>query len=225
MSLLNNLLGKKGNPKTTGQAESAASADRYPDRDDRRAAREGSEIEAGRKSMRGERREALYGVIRECMVRQGVLSSGYRFRVLSMDAGGSQYMIMLDVAQDVAESTKDMKELEAQIEKLASERHGLDVKGVYWRANEELTSSGARARTNPAKDSGSSAEPKSAGREMLATLLPDKKGRAKKTARVDFEQTQMLDESEITRELPDFAATQMLDFREMDAPKVARKKS
>ena len=221
MSLLNNLLGKKGLQKTAGQAESAVTEDKSPDRDERGGPKETTDHEAARKSMRGERREALYGVIRECMVRQGVLSSGYRFRVLSMDTGGSQYMIMLDVAQDVAESTTDMKALEVQIGNMAAERHGLDVKGVYWRANEELTSSGARARPSPPRESDSATKPKS----KLEALFPEKKERTEKSAKVDFEQTQMLDDSEIRRDLPDFAATQMLDFSELNAPKPSRKKS
>jgi hypothetical protein len=45
-----------------------------------------------------ERREMLYAVVREAMVRAGVLSSTYKFKVLSLDPRGRQFMVMVDLA-------------------------------------------------------------------------------------------------------------------------------
>ncbi|MBP7573686.1 MAG: hypothetical protein KA777_06885, partial [Rhodoferax sp.] len=53
---------------------------------------------ASRKTERLERRELLYNVVRECMMRAGVLSASYKFKVLSLDPRGRQYLIMMDLA-------------------------------------------------------------------------------------------------------------------------------
>src|SRR5687767_10939492 len=51
---------------------------------------------ANRKSERMARRELLYTVVRESMTKAGVLSSGYKFKVLSLDARGRQFLVMVD---------------------------------------------------------------------------------------------------------------------------------
>ena len=48
-----------------------------------------------RKQERMERRELLYAVVREAMVRAGVLTSSYKFKVLSLDPHGKQYICLL----------------------------------------------------------------------------------------------------------------------------------
>jgi len=52
-----------------------------------------------RKGERMARRELLYAVVRQAMTRAGVLSSGYKFKVLSLDAKGRQFMVMIDLAR------------------------------------------------------------------------------------------------------------------------------
>ena len=52
-----------------------------------------------RKQERLERRELLYAVVREAMVRAGVLSSSYKFKVLSLDQRGRQFLVMVDLAE------------------------------------------------------------------------------------------------------------------------------
>ena len=49
---------------------------------------------ANRKHERLERRELLYAVVREAMIQGRVLSSSYKFKVLSLDARGRQYLMM-----------------------------------------------------------------------------------------------------------------------------------
>ena len=56
-----------------------------------------------RKSMRLERRELLYAVVRESMARVGMLSSSYKYKVLSLDSRGKQYLIMMDLPREMAD--------------------------------------------------------------------------------------------------------------------------
>ena len=53
-----------------------------------------------RRSERTERRELLYTAVRDAMVRAGVLSAGYKFKVLSLDQRGSQFLVMMDLAPE-----------------------------------------------------------------------------------------------------------------------------
>ena len=53
---------------------------------------------ANRKNERMERRELLYTVVRDAMVRAGVLSASYKFKVLSLDQRGSQFVRALQRA-------------------------------------------------------------------------------------------------------------------------------
>ena len=43
---------------------------------------------ANRKTERMERRELVYGTVRDSMTRAGVLATSYKFKVLSLDAAG-----------------------------------------------------------------------------------------------------------------------------------------
>ena len=51
------------------------------------------------KNDRVQRRELLYAVVRDAMVRAGVLSASYKFKVLSLDQRGRQFLVMIDVAR------------------------------------------------------------------------------------------------------------------------------
>ena len=93
---------------------------------------------ANRKQERMERRELLYAVVREAMVRAGVLSSSYKFKVLSLDAHGRQFMVMVDLAQGAASDTTRLAEIEAMIAQSAKGRYNILVSAVYWRANEHV---------------------------------------------------------------------------------------
>ena len=95
---------------------------------------------ANKKNERLERRELLYAVVRESMIRIGVLSSKYKFKVLSLDPRGSKYLIMMDLAkQHVAEAGR-LAEIEGLIAQSAKARHDILVTAVYWRVNEHVTS-------------------------------------------------------------------------------------
>ena len=91
-----------------------------------------------RKHERLERRELLYAVVREAMVRAGVLSSSYKFKVLSLDQRGRQFLVMVDLAEGAASDTQRLSEIEAMVAQSAKARHDILVSAVYWRANEHV---------------------------------------------------------------------------------------
>jgi hypothetical protein len=93
---------------------------------------------ANRKQERLERREVLYAVVREAMVRAGVLSSSYKFKVLSLDQRGRQFLVMVDLAQGAASDTHRLAEIEAMVAQSAKARYDILVSAVYWRANEHV---------------------------------------------------------------------------------------
>ncbi|HZN48491.1 MAG TPA: hypothetical protein VFB71_12770 [Ramlibacter sp.] len=91
-----------------------------------------------RKQERLERRELLYAVVREAMVRAGVLSSSYKFKVLSLDTRGRQFMVMVDLSHGAASDTTRLAEIEAMVTQSAKARYDILVSAVYWRANEHV---------------------------------------------------------------------------------------
>ena len=97
--------------------------------------------EAGsRRSERLERRELLYGIVRECMTGAGRLSSTYKFKVLSLDSSGRQYLIMMDVPRAYLADPAHFAEIEGSIARSAKERFDILVTAVYWRVNDLVTS-------------------------------------------------------------------------------------
>lgn len=97
---------------------------------------------ANRRHERLERRELLYTVVRESMTRAGLLSTSYKFKVLSLDSRGRQYLIMMDMArQNVGDPQRlaDMESHIAKVAKVAKSRHDILVTAVYWRVNEHVT--------------------------------------------------------------------------------------
>jgi hypothetical protein len=93
---------------------------------------------ANRKGERMAQRELLYGVVRDAMMHAGVLSSSYKFKVLSLDSRGRQFMVMVDLAADQVGNTLQLAEIEALIAQSAKSRHNILVTAVYWRRNEHV---------------------------------------------------------------------------------------
>ncbi len=94
---------------------------------------------ASRKTERLERRELLYGVVRDTMIRAGVLAASYKFKVLSLDAHGRQYLIMMDLANSAAVDSAHLAEIEAVMAQAAKVQHDILITAVYWRVNEQVT--------------------------------------------------------------------------------------
>jgi hypothetical protein len=87
------------------------------------------------KSERLEQREHLYSVVRDTMIRAGVLGGSYKFKVLSLDARGVQFLIMMDLAEPLAGHAGRLAEIEGLIVQAAKARYDIGVTAVYWRVN------------------------------------------------------------------------------------------
>jgi hypothetical protein len=94
---------------------------------------------ANRKGERMAQRELLYGVVRGCMLHAGVLSASYKFKVLSLDSRGRQFLVMVDLARDCAMTPAQLTEIETMVAQGAKARHDILVSAVYWRTNEHVT--------------------------------------------------------------------------------------
>lgn len=95
--------------------------------------------DANRKTARIERRQLLYAVVRDSMIRAGVLATSYKFKVLSLDAAGRQYLVMMDLTDKVASDTAGLAEIESLMVQAAKMRHDILVTAVYWRVNDHVT--------------------------------------------------------------------------------------
>ena len=91
-----------------------------------------------RKNERMERRELLYTVVRDAVVRAGVLSASYKFKVLSLDQRGRQFLVMMDLAREYGGETARLSEIEALIAQTAKTRYDILVTAVYWRINDHV---------------------------------------------------------------------------------------
>lgn len=97
-----------------------------------------AEHAANRKNERMERRELLYSVVRDAMVRAAVLSASYKFKVLSLDQRGRQFLVMMDLAREYGGDTARLSEIEALIAQTAKTRYDIAVNAVYWRLNDHV---------------------------------------------------------------------------------------
>ncbi len=93
---------------------------------------------ANRKIERLERRELIYSVVRDAMIRAGLLAASYKFKVLSLDARGRQFIIMIDLVNQAAGDGSRLAEIEAMMAQTAKMRHDILVTAVYWRVTEQV---------------------------------------------------------------------------------------
>ena len=96
---------------------------------------------SGLRQQRAGRREQLFALVRENMIRMGVLSSHYKFKVLTLDPAGEQFIVMVDWQPGAlgADPTFE-KQFEAGLQHLLVERQqGFKVKAVYWRGHVEAS--------------------------------------------------------------------------------------
>ena len=101
---------------------------------------------AATKGERMERRELLYIVVRDAMVCAGVLSASHKFKVLSLDPRGLQFLVMMDLAPEFGGETERLSEIETLIAQTAKARYNITVSAVYWRIN-ELVATGAAQKS------------------------------------------------------------------------------
>jgi hypothetical protein len=94
---------------------------------------------SGLRQQRAARREQLFALVRENMIRMGVLSSHYKFKVLTLDPAGEQFIVMVDWQPGALGADPVFeKQFEAGLQHLLVERQqGFKVKAVYWRGHVE----------------------------------------------------------------------------------------
>lgn len=93
----------------------------------------------GGKLKRHARREQLYVAIREAMTRGGVLSASYKFKVLSLDQPGNEFIVMLDLGKAFDGAPEQLGAIEALIVQNAKARFEITVPAVYWRMDAATT--------------------------------------------------------------------------------------
>lgn len=87
------------------------------------------------KTERAKMREQLYSVVRESMVRVGILSSNFKFKVLATDPKGLRFIVMMDLPEAFGADISQLAEIEPVICRTAKVRHNIIVSAVYWRAD------------------------------------------------------------------------------------------
>ncbi len=92
-------------------------------------------IGADRKVKRQARREQLYSAIRESMTRAGMLSASYKFKVLSLDQKGNQFLVMMDVTPELSAAPEKLTQTEALLIQTANVGYNITVTAVYWRTD------------------------------------------------------------------------------------------
>ena len=91
----------------------------------------------GSRAHRHARREQLYVAIREAMTRAGVLAARYKFKVLSLDQRGNEFLVMMDVAEALG-GPAQLTTIETLVIQQAKARFDLRVPAVYWRVDPAL---------------------------------------------------------------------------------------
>ena len=91
-----------------------------------------------RKARRHTRREQLFVAVREAMTRSGVLAASYKFKVLSLDHLGDQFLVMVDVDGTLGHQAEKLLRIEAAIVQTAKARFEMLVTSVYWRTDAKV---------------------------------------------------------------------------------------
>ena len=101
-----------------------------------------------RKIKRHARREQLYAAVRESMTHCGVLSASYKFKVLSLDQRGDEFLVMMDVDQSLGSQPGKLVDIENKIIHNAKARFEILVTSIYWRTDTRSTV-GRRKEADP----------------------------------------------------------------------------
>lgn len=104
-----------------------------------------------RKAKRHTRREQLYSAIRQAMTRCGVLSASFKFKVLSLDQTGDQFLVMMDILPSLGWHEEKLLQSEALVMQIAKAQFGMLVSAVYWRIDTQAGLDDARKKSGPSK--------------------------------------------------------------------------
>ena len=95
------------------------------------------------------KRKQLFVVIRDVLLQAGVHSGNFKFKVLSLDSSGKQYLVMIELAWLNDGEGDRLAEIENLIAKRAKAEHGLIVTAVYWRATPSSEAASGRETSRP----------------------------------------------------------------------------
>lgn len=123
------------------------------------------------KAERMEQREHLYSVVRDTMIRAGVLGGSYKFKVLSLDARGAQFLVMMDLTEALAGHAGRLAEIEGLIVEAAKVRYDILVTAVYWRVSNPAR---VHSHSAPASQATRLAPDEQASQVPAAPALPPK---------------------------------------------------
>jgi hypothetical protein len=73
------------------------------------------------------------------MTKSGILSSSYKFKVLSLDSRGREYLVMVDLPPVHMAHPHRLVDIEGLIARHAKALHDILVTAVYWRVNEQVS--------------------------------------------------------------------------------------
>ena len=149
MSLFNWFSGKSAPSKKATTTDTQSQRSSTPDQAQDKSSPVGKQtVESetqlvDRKVKRHARREQLYVAIRECMTRAGVLSASYKFKVLSLDQRGDQFLVMMDVAPGLGSQADKLSEIETLLVSTAKSLFSIYVTSVYWRTDKRPVAANA----------------------------------------------------------------------------------
>ena len=103
-----------------------------------------------RRTERNAKRELLFQVVRESMVRVGVLSSAFKFKVLSLDQRGRSFLVMIELSAEFSGEVEKLAEIENMIAQTARHRFDIIVQAVYWRYFNGASAAVSAASSAPA---------------------------------------------------------------------------
>jgi hypothetical protein len=197
MSWLNWFSRDKKKPRSSSRGASFVSAGGS------QAAQGAAQRQEQRKTERNTKRELLFQAVRESMIRNGVLSSAFKFKVLSLDQRGRSFLVLIDLATELSGEVEKLTEIESLITQTARRRYELTVQAVYWRYFEP---SAAHTPTAvPAMQPPPVAKPAAAAAAGASTLDQAKN----KLLLTGYEDTELTDEEAI----PALSGTQYGDLR------------
>lgn len=95
------------------------------------------------------RREQLFGIVRESMIRGGVLSASYEFKVLALDANADKFLVLVELALPAEAMPDDyLLEIERWVQLSARSRHAMEVPAIYWRRKPSAEQRGTALRAS-----------------------------------------------------------------------------
>lgn len=109
---------------------------------------------ARRRDRRTGQRDLLHKVVRDTMIGMGVLSSQFKFKVLSLDQDSVQFIVMIDLSEQFDQELSALVDIEEAIARRAESLHRkLKVKSIYWRLTDSnLVASSAKRKKMTEKE-------------------------------------------------------------------------